>query len=244
MVPPETDDYVRQVIEELYDNRENTRIDGTKAFKWMVKSLKSRMRHVYTTNKTKLENMYLIFVIPDEWTMESTDIIQEVFIPLLLKVGVIFPGEYRDRVLFIGELQASMAFQQLSMNYSTINVAAFMRSENRCIQYTLCSDRGAFKFKTIYFQVKEDYESKVFNRSFYTINIISKTQIPLFSDQEFDNVRSVLKQFIFKNLLKLDCELTINKTPTFTDTVLDHTISAFYVRLVYPTDKKKANVII
>jgi hypothetical protein len=181
----------------------------------------------------KLERVYLIFSIPDEWTVESTNIIAQIMIPLLNRAGITFSDDYRDRVLFVGELEASMSYNQL--NQFSKQPSHFIYSENRCIQHNLYEDQGIIKFKTICFQVKDDYNMKLYYDSFYSLNVIFINDIdfPIFSLKEISNIAYILKQFIFKNLLRMEHLITTPSSYEYNtsaaDDILDDILGGFNV---------------
>jgi hypothetical protein len=176
--------------------------------------------------------LHPIFVVPDGWKVESSTIIQQTMIPLLTKAGIHFDTEdYRDRVLFIAQLEAGIADLQLN---KTSKQLPYIHNKNRCILYTLYEDEQFVKLKATLFQVKEDYNLRLFNEKYYSLNIISMDEITISEESKLINSiqHHLLKGLIFKKLLKME-QLTANdrSRKSVADDILDDILYYFFVCL-------------
>jgi hypothetical protein len=193
-----------QAINELFDDRDTVDIMNSDTFIAISKYFETILKTACSDNHIKLNKLYPIFVVPDEWKVETVKLIQELMIPILTKAGLHFETEYyRDRVLFIGELEAKMAGLQLQKKNS--KPSAFIHNENRCIMYAFYNDKRTIKFKATYFQVKEDYNLRLFNDKYYSLNIISRFEITMCTQDELnDSIGCVLKKRVFNELLDME----------------------------------------
>jgi hypothetical protein len=152
---------------------------------------------------------------------------------MLAKAGIHSTVDYRDRALFIGKFEAIMAEHQLTKNNEPL---PFLRNENRGIMYTYYLDEGSIKFRASYFQVKEDYNLRLFNEKCFSLHIISSSEIVIFDREELGSIADILKQHIFKDLLKHDYPVTgwaERKVTKLYNTALDKIASAFTVRIPF-----------
>jgi hypothetical protein len=197
---------VIHAIEELYTSISVVDIVDNVIFIAIAKYFEAWLISACSDNSMQLNKFYPIFIVPDEWRVETNDVIQQIIVPLLTKAGIHFDTEdYRDRMLFIGEMEAKMAALQLGDDTMLL---PFIHNENRCIMYTYYIEGLMVKLKATYFQVKEDYVLRLFNEKYYSLNIISTHDIPIFDEKEEDSMKHVLIQFIFKKLLKMDHLIT------------------------------------
>jgi hypothetical protein len=185
-------------------------------------------------NNIQLNILYPIFIVPNEWKTETNDILQQIMIPLLTKAGIHFDTEdNRDRVLFIGQLEANMASIQLRKNSKQL---PYIHNENRCIMYDLYKDKRLLKLKANYFQVKEDYNLRLFNEKYYSLNIISMHEITIDDEKKLGkSIEHFLKEFIFKNILKIEhlIETPTEEDQEEADGILDEIIFSFFVLFAY-----------
>jgi hypothetical protein len=199
---------VTQAIDDLYADVVKAEvipdIHNNKTFVAIAKYFESIINKLCHENNMHLEKMYPVYIIPDDWKMESTDIINQIMIPLLTKAGVNIIGEYyQERVLFIGELEAEMAYFQLDKSSKT---PLYLHNENRSVIYTMYDQQGTLKLKSVFLQVKEDYDLKLFEERCFSLKLLSRhtTDHSISVSNAFYNIRSTLEQFIFKDVLKME----------------------------------------
>jgi hypothetical protein len=190
-----------QAIDKLHTSRDTIDITNKDTFIGIAMYFKALLLSVSNDKNIQIDRLYPIFIIPDEWKVETNDILEQIMVPLLTKADIRFDTEdYRDRVLFTGQLEAKMAILQLNKNSKQL---PFIHNENRCILHTLYFDKYLMKLKATYFQVKEDYNLRLFNEKYYSLNIISMHEITVYDKELENSIKHFLKQFIFEKLLKM-----------------------------------------
>lgn len=183
----------------------STYLDANTEWFAIIKYFEWCWKIICNKGTTRLDKLYLVFVVPNEWFADS-DIIEELMIPLLTQSGVTFPhteGNYRSRVQFVSKLEASISFLQLRKDIQG-TLPAFIQNENKCVLYELHKHGTAFKLTASYIHIKEDYNLKLNDEHYYTLKHVSKNKISLFSSKEFDSILHKLQQYIFKTVLKVE----------------------------------------
>lgn len=236
-------DNITQKMEELYtdlaeiksktdnDLTVSTYLNKKKEYFAIIKYFERCWEIICSKGETKLANLYLVFVVPNEWVAES-DIIEEFMVPLLSKSGVVFShvdDNYRNRVDFASRLEASISYLQLNRTkHGPPKLPSFIENENRCILYDLQVDGTLVKFTALYFQIKEDYNLKLYDERYYTLKHISRKNILLFDSEEFSNIIHTLKLFVFKTVLKIDDSITKRKFHFGFATVEDYLLNEVF----------------
>jgi hypothetical protein len=191
-----------QAIDELHTGKDTIDIKNSDTFVAIVAYFKTLLLNVCSDNNVQFNILYLIFVVSDSWKVETNNIIQQIMMPLLTKVGIHFDTEdNRDRVLFMSTLETYMTYFQLGKHRTSLS---FIHNENRRIMYNLYDNGQLVKLKATYFQVKEDYNLRMFNEKYFSLNIISMHEITTYDMKELENgIKNALKQFILDKLLKM-----------------------------------------
>jgi hypothetical protein len=236
-----------EAIDELYADWNTGDITNLDTFIAISAYFKILLFDVCNENNIQLHKLYPIFTVPDEWKVEKNDIIQRIMMLLLSGAGIdVDTEDYRDRLLFIGELEAIMARFQLDKRRKQL---LFIKNENRSIVYTLYYDEYLMKLKATYFKAKEDYNLRLFNEKYYSLINKSIHEIPICEEEEPENsgskqsssekpessIKHVLKKFIFEKLLKMDFLMIMpaekEEDGSVADAILHDILSSFFVCL-------------
>jgi hypothetical protein len=221
--------YINGIDKHVLADWAGTGIYSDPVFIAITKYLESVIKEVCNRYKMSLNKLYPIFIVPDDWREISMDLIHRMMIPILTEAGILFETEdYRDRALFIGESEAEIAYHQL--NQYKIQLP-FIHNENRCVMHTLYQDGGTIKLKSAYFQVKEDVKMNFFGERFYSLHTIHDNDyISILQENELKRNTSILKQFIFRNFLKMKHLITTRRDEeSVADHILDAILSIFHV---------------
>jgi hypothetical protein len=94
-------------------------------------------------------------------------------------------------------------------------------------------DKGILKLKVTYFQVKEDYNLRLFNEKYYSLNIISMHEFTVDDKKKLGkSIKPFLKQFIFKKLMSHSIETpTEEDGQSVADDIVDQILTGFFVCL-------------
>lgn len=168
--------------------------------------------------------MYLVFIIPDHWAL-MPNIISFIMIPILSTVGIEFPTKSRDRALFITKLETELSFFQLG-NPKSQEWPLFIRNENRCVLHKLNGSKKQLTMNSTFFQLKEEYNMRLFNDKCYIPKLLSNNNHILFDNIVFDHVKQMLCQLVCKEIFNVCMEdVSDLKILKISDVILDVVLS-------------------
>lgn len=152
---------------------------------------------------TYFENIYLAFILPDEWLSDSSDMIDLVMAPLVSHISPTpLPKNFNYRAMFISQLESRLMFNQLRNPDDKSRIASFIHSESRCIMYEVFEYETEMMIKSTYFQLKEDYNLRLLNNQLFIPKIFSTDHHTIIKSFDYGNIESRLKEVLSKyNLL-------------------------------------------
>lgn len=147
-----------------------------------------------------LANMYLIFIIPNEWK-EKSGIIEHIFEPILTQAGAVLPQDCSHRALYITQLEAHLSSLQLGKNNKN-SIPSFFQNENRCLMYDIVLQDNKLTLHPVYFQLKEDYNLRLFNENYYLPKLLQYSNTSsYFHAKSIDEIDRELVKLISGNIL-------------------------------------------
>lgn len=124
--------------------------------------------------------------------------------PLLEHTGVTFLPNNQEKKLCMTYLEATLSHYQLGL-HKIPDTFSFIENENHCIMYKIRFDDDKIQQESIYFQLKETYDLKLYNKKrFYVPKTISLDVSFQSGFVDFDDIKYNLHQFIFTQVLDID----------------------------------------
>lgn len=208
--------YIHNFTEELYNlfkvgKEKHDDITDSEVFWAIFKYLRYCLRDV----GVHPPETYLVFVTPNEWALEP-DIINLMMRSLLEGFEIYLHTATRDntRILLVTELEATLSYYQLGAKTRN-TIPPFIGIENRCVIYRLFTKSNAIIIESMYFQMKEDYNLRLFDEKYYKPNVLSIVNPINVGSINFMNIIDTLKEIIFNELL--DPEDSIDTPTDFDD---------------------------
>lgn len=198
--------FIENTVEELsniYQQKAHGDVDTTECilFSAISKYFKSCLKKICDTQKVHIDDLYFIFIAPNEWSTKS-EMALLVLIPLLENMGVIFHQNPLDRVFYTTQLEASLSYLQLNPQQGQ-SIPAFVQNTNQCILYNVGIEDEAVQQQSIYFQLKESLDLELFKSGrFYIPKVVAIEENHQDNCMiDFDFVKNSLQQMVFAQVL-------------------------------------------
>lgn len=199
------------------------------------------LKEICATHNTHFQELFFVFIVPNEWSTRK-DIMQIVLVPLLQHIGIIFPPNIFDKILLITQLGAVLSFLQLD-SLTKQSIPAYIHNENRCILYNIRLESEIIQQKSIYFQLKESYDLKIYNSARFFIPQVISVEESCQHDcrVDFDHILNNLKKLVFQQILNMESlsEIPIQddslyvENPTAADLIMNDLLMATIVSVNY-----------
>lgn len=129
--------------------------------------LKYCLKDVCRFHDIHFDQLFPVFVIPDEWRTFDTEMFMT---KLMKKAGFSFSNSCNDRVSIVTELEASLFYIQFSASHQQDSERTFLLFKNGCIMFDPYFDKDTINMKSIHFYCnKEDYTSMANDTSYYAV---------------------------------------------------------------------------